>query len=492
MHVFSKRSKAGQAIVLVAASVLVLTAILMLAIDGGGIYLERRQLQNAADSAALAGAENLWTSATPNYTSMHNLALSTLGKNLNVSTGAISPTNTPSGGSPWTLPSNYRVTVQATTYTYRVTLQHTHSVVVAPIHGFQPTMQLQVQATAQNENLPYAIVLLQSGSVPTYSNLQMSGNGTQLDLSGPGGANPLDRGGIWSNASIDPGVGDIYFGPCTAANTTAAGTSGDLFAVSETAGDGGRVNNEVFCGQNSNPPPNASWITPSNTLPDPEYPEPPAPNVTYNGATVVNGSNAILCPGYYSNQININGTAILYPGVYHVDAGGVSVSGTLRTITQADLASYGPISCAGQAKSYTSADWPFDTGVIIEVTPGNVSGATQCAKHLFTTIGGSSYVSLAPSPKYFNINVYIEEMPGWQTTCTAGPTGTNVVKITGGGYYSILGIIYGPADNMQISGGGSGSGVGQIVAWTLGLNGGGAINELYNPSQLPYLKGLIQ
>jgi len=134
----------------------------------------------------------------------------------------------------------------------------------------------------------------------------------------------------------------------------------------------------------------------------------------------------------------------------------------------------------------------YDPGVIIEVTPGNVSGATQCSKHLFTTIGGSSNVTLAPSSKYFDINVYIEEMPGWQTTCTAGPTGTNVVKITGGGFYSIQGIIYGPADNMQISGGGSGSGVGQIVAWTLGLNGGGAINELYNPTQLPYLKGLIQ
>jgi hypothetical protein len=67
-----------------------------------------------------------------------------------------------------------------------------------------------------------------------------------------------------------------------------------------------------------------------------------------------------------------------------------------------------------------------------------------------------------------------------------------VVKITGGGQYNIQGILYGPADNMQISGGGSGSGVGQIVAWTLGLNGNGAINELYNPDQLPYMKGLIQ
>jgi len=488
MHGFFKRRQAGQAIVLVAAAVLVLTAILALAIDGGGIYLERRQLQNAADAGALAGAEKLWSSSPPNYAAMHTQALNTIGKNLGISTAGAVPTNTPSGGSPWSLSPNYVVTLQATIYTYRVTLRHTHPVVVAPIHGFASTLQLQVQATAQNENLPYAIVLLQSGAVPTYSNLQMSGSGTALNLSGPGGANPLDRGGIFSNASIDPGVGDIYFGPCSAGpplDTGGPGTSGDLWAVSETAADGGRVSNEEYCGQTSPAPPSANWNTPASLLPDPAYPEPPALNVTYNGATVVNGSNAVLCPGHYSNQIKIDGTAILFPGVYRVDAGGVSVSGTLRTLVDSDL----PVTCGSQTINTAGS---YDPGVIIEVTPGNVSGATQCSKHLFTTIGGSSNVTLAPSPKYFDINVYIEEMPGWQTTCTAGPTGTNVVKITGGGFYSIQGIIYGPADNMQISGGGSGSGVGQIVAWTLGLNGGGAINELYNPTQLPYLKGLIQ
>jgi hypothetical protein len=199
----------------------------------------------------------------------------------------------------------------------------------------------------------------------------------------------------------------------------------------------------------------------------------------------------VLCPGHYSNQINVNanGTAILYPGVYHVDAGGVSVAGTLRTVQASDLTS--PISCPG-LRSYTSADWPFDTGVIIEVVPANASGSTNCSKHLFTTIGGSSNLSLTASPRYFNISLYIEVMPNWQTTCTTAPTGSNVVKITGGGYYNIQGTVYGPADNMQISSGGSGSGVGQIVAWTLLLSGGAPINELYNPSQLPYLKGLTQ
>jgi len=480
MHGSFKRRQAGQAVVLVAASVLVLTAILMLAIDGGGIYLERRQLQNAADSAALAGAEKLWTSSPPNYLSMHNLALSTLAKNLNVATGSISPTNTPSGGSPWSISPGYVVTVQAAAYTYQVTVQHTHPVVVAPIHGFQPTMQLQVQATAQNANLPYAIAVLQHGNA-AYANFQMSGSGTLLNLSGPTGTNPLDRGGIFSNASIDPGTGQIYFGPCTGgppASTAGPGTSGDLWAVSEQPADAGRVSSQVFCQQ-------TPGVQAGSTLPDPGYPEPAAPNVTFNGATVVNGTSQVLCPGHYSNQISVNGTAILYPGVYHVDAGGVSIGGTLRALADSDL----PVTCGGVTISTAGS---YDPGVIIEVEPANTSGATNCAKHLFTTVGGTSNVSLVPSPKYFNINLYVDEMPSWQTICTANASGTNVVKITGGGSYNIKGILYGPADNMQISGGGAGSGVGQIVAWTLGLNGGGAINELYNPNQLPYMKGLIQ
>ena len=93
MHGLFERRQAGQAIVLVAAAVLVLTAILMLAIDGGGIYLERRQLQNAADAGALAGAENLWSSNPPGYVAMHSQALSTIGKNLNTSVAGISPTS---------------------------------------------------------------------------------------------------------------------------------------------------------------------------------------------------------------------------------------------------------------------------------------------------------------------------------------------------------------------------------------------------------------
>ena len=482
MHGFVKRSKSGQAIVLVAASVLVLTAILALALDGGGIYLERRQLQNAADASALAAAEDLWTSTPPSYTSMHNQALTTLAKNLGISTACVEPTHTPNGGSPWSISPNYQLSVQASTYNYQVTLQHTHPVVVAPIHGFASTLQLQVQATAQNENLPYAIVLLQSGAVPTRSNLQLSSATTALNVSGPGGANPLDRGGIFSNASIDPGAGNIYFSPCTAGppvSTAGPGTSGDLWAVSETAADGGRVNDHVFCGQTAP----SNWKVPTSPLTDPGYPEPAAPSVTNPSSTVIGGST-IRCPGRYTNAISAGGTSILYPGVYHVNAD-VNVSGTLRTFSPTD--SYPVTNPCGPGTTLMS--WgSFDPGVILELAPATDNEA-ECAKNQLTTTANST-LSLATSPKYFNISIYVEPMSNWQSVCDAAPLGSNVVRLTGGGAYEIQGTIYGPADNMQVNSGSSGSSLNQVIAWTLTLAGAAAINEDYVPNRVPYLKGL--
>ena len=50
------RAERGQTLVVVAVMIVVLVAFLGLVIDGGNVYAQRRQLQNAADAAALAGA----------------------------------------------------------------------------------------------------------------------------------------------------------------------------------------------------------------------------------------------------------------------------------------------------------------------------------------------------------------------------------------------------------------------------------------------------
>jgi len=358
-------------------------------------------------------------------------------------------------------------------------------VAVAPIHGFQSTITLTARATAQNANLPYAVVLLQDKpQYATFSNFNINGTPGGIVLNYTG-SNPNDRGGIFSNASIAPGSGSpsITFGPYPP-----GGTAGDLWAVNESASDRSALNaaGRVVGYQNEtlgNLPFGATHLD------FPTYPEPTPPNVSYNGSTVVNGPPTLLCPGKYTNQINVQngGTGLLYPGVYQVQANGVDVQGTLRTLQPSDFTGGWSATCAGQ----TINAMPSDPGVIIEVTPANVSGSTLCNKHIFAAEANSN-ITLTPSPKYFNISLYIETMANWQTTCINAPLGTNVVRFAGGACYSIGGAVYGPADNMVLTGSGCGTGVGQIVAWTLLINGNGTVNETFNPASVPYMKGLTQ
>lgn len=477
------REQSGQAVVLVAVAVVVLTAILALALDGGGIYLDRRQVQNAADSAALAGAELLMTVA-PSYSGIHNQAIGNLVKNLpgtsisstvcSASCPNLATIGIPSGGiGTINLGAGYFAELSVTTsYTYQVIVWHIHQVAVAPIHGFQSTIPLAARATAQNANLPYAVVVLQDkpGNAQ-FHDLNIQASTAVLGLQGGG---PGARGGVFSNAGIDPGNGipAITFSP--------AGNAGDLWAVNEPSGDRSLLNaaGRVTGQQTAGTLPRAA-----SHLASPTYPEPAPPAASFAGTTVSSGT-AYLCPGQYTNQINVQSaaTAILFPGVYQVQAGGVNVQGTLRTLTAADL----PISGCGQ--TVTSG---ADLGVIIEVRPDNIGGSTRCDKNQFVA-GGSSNVTLTPSLKYFNINVYIETMSGWQTTCTSSPLGTNVVQFSNGACYNISGALYGPADNMVLAGNACGTTVGQVIAWTLIVNGSGTLNAGFTASNLPYMKGLIQ
>jgi Flp pilus assembly protein TadG len=477
------RKQSGQAVVLVAVAVLALTAILALALDGGSMYLDKRQLQNAADSAALAGAERLMA-VPPNYPSIHNQAVANLLKNLPATSLAatVCSASCPnlktiglpgmSGIGSINIGAGYFIELSVTTsYTYQVSVWHTHPVVVAPIHGFQSTITLVARATAQNANLPYAIVLLQDK--PAYAqwhDFEINGTPGAVALQG-GGSPGDDRGGIFSNASIAAGNGTpaISFSP--------SGNAGDLWAVDESGGDQSGLNTagRVVGQQTPGPLPQVA-----SDLDFPTYPEAVAPATTYGGTTVSSGTQ-VLCPGQYTSQIGVStgATAILFPGVYHVN-GDVNVQGTLRTLTSSDL----PITTCGQTVSAGA-----DLGVILEIQPD--PGTTDCDRHVLSAASAST-LTLTASPKYFNISVYVEPLPSWQTVCSRAQLGSNVVRFSSGACYSIIGAIYGPADNMAMGGSGCGSGVGQVVAWTLQINGSGTVNVTFDPTHLPYIKGLTQ
>ena len=56
MHIFTNRKPRGQVLIIIVIALVGIVGIAGLAIDGGNTFLDRRSAQNAADSAALAGA----------------------------------------------------------------------------------------------------------------------------------------------------------------------------------------------------------------------------------------------------------------------------------------------------------------------------------------------------------------------------------------------------------------------------------------------------
>jgi Flp pilus assembly protein TadG len=138
-----------------------------------------------------------------------------------------------------------------------------------------------------------------------------------------------------------------------------------------------------------------------------------------------------------------------------------------------------------------------------EFCPYSTTAPVGADNQMDVTSGGSIYVS--SSPKYHNVAVFVdpthEQGTSWNYTsstslsaigCTTSScamqvgVGSQVVFSVGGGSISIIGCILAPDDNIEIGGGGTGKGYGQIISYTLYLHGNGTINEAYNPLSLAY------
>ena len=487
------RREPGQAVVLVAIAAVVLSGIVMLALDGGGIYLDRRQMQNAADAAALAGAEALM-SVPQSYAAVHTKAMNIIVMNLPGTTkpGDFAPSASqrryPTSGTQG-IGAGYSIVFSVpSATTFQVVVFHVHPVAFAPIHGFASTLTLQTVATAENATVPYAIVLLQDSYRADYADLKFNGESSRLTLKRAAGVSG-DKGGVFSNASIDSGEGTIEFSPCAQA--------GDLWAFDEDEANARNIQHGVVGSQaggagSCDEPPLDYPLVPISKLSDPGYPEPPVSSTVYGAVNNPSGT-IYLCPGTYDGSIVNRGTIILMPGVYRIN-GSVSLSGntgssfgTANGSTQFPPPAGATTNCALTPAPPADGDY----GAIIEMVPSN-AGGSSCNTNQFS-LTGQQTITLTSSLKFNNISLYVEPIaPNWQSVCGAAPYGSHVVDIAGQADYSIQGVLYGPADNMTVSGNSSSAGVGQIIAWTMTVGGNGTLTETYDPGYLPYLKGLVQ
>lgn len=497
-----RRKRAGQALIVMVLSIVVLVGLLAIGVDGGMIYLDKRRLQNAADAGALAGGDATENLPLRTYTAVHQTALNEIYHNL--FPGTTVPT-VPAGASAtytaYGFSNTYQFTLTAdvanvTWDSYQAVVTHAYSYFAAgavgfagsgcTINGTTTTNALCLQATAKMwaGTYPFALILLDDQNTQ-YENLSFSGSNGKLILHDGG-----TKGGAFSNESMYPQNSNIYFNPC--------GQSGDLWAANESAlgatntpshvtgyqGDGGTY---PTCSPLN---PSAPYPKSSVKIPFPNYPEPPVTGPAFTLPLTAAGGTYYICPGTYSGTLSesSNGsTVIMYPGVYRFTAqiAMTLTGGTLRNATAADGAPpAGAVNCTGYVYPPANGDY----GLIVELKP------PDCITSGFS-VSGQSTLNFTPSPRYNNISFYIETVGGGYPTFGCGtstPAGSHEVNISGQANLNIYGAFYGPGDNMFFCGNGSGYGVGQIVAWTMKVCGNGTVDEHYNPTYLPYFRGLIQ
>jgi Flp pilus assembly protein TadG len=548
------REEQGQILVIFAIALLSMLIAAALLFDGAQALVLKRQLQNASDSAALAGANLLQAStvgcsatsgSTTPRTTVRDAARAAIMTNLGWSATKVAANVTV------TCPAGYN------NYGVSVTIADTSKTYFGAAAGIT---NIGVGASSIAFNGPTG-----SGK---FSVMQLNPcyNGT-VACGYP--ADPLRA--AWANAY--QGCPSVSFGgsakmafqgsiqvdsACLAANGGAFGVSGNAsvicFGTLDFTTNGCTTNGAKLRMV-------GSWTQGPNIVnPSPlqfqAYVPDPLKSIhtlvttgwsTFgggSGTTIGNGNNAqcqILSPGIYNNGINIKaqGSAYLLPGIYVIGGSGITFSGqgALYTIKQS-LSS-------GNCTTFTP-DTTWDTGVTATSmcpappTAGNPPPDGTCGVLIYNTtgtgngagatmgpldLGGGSAIklrsfvpSLAPTiqwtsnggtctggtgstcsggwlPRYKNIIFWQDRNPV-PTSSYHQPT----LTLRGGGNALVAGTVYAPSAQVSLGGNcGGGGGIPldltlQFISWDLSITGSCYYNFLYNVNSFAQFPayGLVQ
>jgi Flp pilus assembly protein TadG len=329
-------------------TVAALTAVLMpvvvgamaVTLDGGLLYLQRRQAQSIADAAALAGAYALYNGS--NFSTAQAAAISIAGQN-----------GIKIGSSQVTQPQSGQVEVSITSTSPRY---------FSAIWG-SGSMSATASAVAQGgSSSPYstaAILVLN----PTGTSVAMSGT---TSVSAVGGSVIVD-----SNSSMS------------------VLSSGSATITAPTLDLSGGIR---YSGSN----PNKATVTNTNQTPTPDplasIPAPSTSGLTVqsNSMLALSGTSMTLNPGIYNGGINLSGSAslTLNPGIYYINGGGINMSGS-TSITGNGVMIYntgsGAINLSGTG---TISLNPMNSGTYAGITVFQSSSDTAAG-----TMSGGSNIS---------------------------------------------------------------------------------------------------
>ena len=423
------KSERGQALIIFALAAIALFGIVGLAIDGSAKFSDRRHAQNAADTAALAGA---WAKAN----------------------ALLDPTNstTPAECPP---PSGLPSDVCAALLTAALNLADDNGydnsaskrvdVYNPPISGYyagdasyvQVIIDSDVNTTFsrvvgidQTHNLVEAVALTKEGG-PLFNGASIvslnpsPGCGSGSFNVGGNGTITLDGGGFFVNSDESCGYSQ------TSCSVTLSMIGGGGISSAGGASD----NIDQSCGTPATEDTTQTQIV----IPDEVY-MPDVPDECDTLGTYSNGSTVTLNPGkYYSFPPVHNKPVVLNSGVYCIDAN-VSWSGS----------------------DFDSLDG--SSGVTLYITDG----------HDFS-ININKPINLDPSSSgdYEGYVIIVNGDQGSIQDCT----------INGGSDIMVDGTIFAPYCDITINGNNSSASSfnAQVIGWDIKLNGGNSINFTYNP-----------
>jgi Flp pilus assembly protein TadG len=420
---------------------------------------------------------------------------------------------------------------------------------------FFPNLAVHVQTTARNYALPYALYTLKyydtadyyiNGSASLTANKIMGTNGS-LHTVGAGHVQfncttlPDGTSGYGGDLYefVTTGTGGIGAGSLT---TNCSSASGDYSIALQqlppihlppdpygSAALPAVINVTALAGQSALRP----------TIPaDPSL----APGPRYGSVTINAGSTLVLMPGVYffegtaasSGLATKSGTAAVVTGdCFNYTAPGcwtTSTAGNPAACPSGFTGSGASLPYADGSGSATFACKSPDFGVLLVFYPAGTDTTAVCTNQN-PLLSGNNYCTAAgkwgdvnqmsiwagstiyttSSPRYHNIVVYVDFQKANGTTLNyttsvsltaAGCAstvcanhiglGSNVITVGGGGVISISGAIVAPDDNVSLGGGTSGSGYGQIIAYTLSTQGSSPLTESYNPLALAYSPVIVQ
>jgi hypothetical protein len=488
-------AESGQVLVIFAFAFIAIIMMLALLFDGARALVLRRQMQDASDAAALAGANVLQGLSSKQCSASADLAAVTAAAKASV---AANLPNYP--------PANVLVTCAPgwNNVGVKVRLDDDSPTFFGQIFGGGPLAVVTDSTAINGADIKgqFSVVLLDPYN-PTW---QSGYRGCPSFLIS--GTPTLT---FESTIFIDSA--------CSAANGGAFSTNGNAATL-------------TFVAVPPNPPaamrivgeykPTALSVTPAPLehqwppKPDPFLDitnEPPGPisggrTLKVWPAKSVNSSTPqVLQPGIYRGGISIGATAVVYltPGIYVMDGGGFFVNASAHVYSvpaNTIAASYNP-------SGWTTSCAPNNCGILLynTGTTGNGNGVTQWgpikvnagatfkvrsynpAADTTMLSDGTAYV---PDPVYKNFLIWQSRTPAPFNTVAQ-----QIVTLGGGGNVFMAGTVYAPGAKVYMAGGSGGSAGDltlQFVAWDLEMNGNTNFYFHYDAQQFPQLLdyGLVE